>query len=106
MSKSGYRAEGGTETVAPEVAAASSSWAKAESRSGMRAIVTRRHTRLRWTPVLGVQPPIGRNCGRSMVLSQKGMAATSQVAASQAAAQILARGGSAADAAIAANAVL
>ncbi len=48
----------------------------------------------------------GRNYGRSMVITQHGIAATSQPLASQAAAQILARGGSAADAAIAANAVL
>jgi gamma-glutamyltranspeptidase/glutathione hydrolase len=48
----------------------------------------------------------GRNYGRSMVISQQGIAATSQVLASQAGAQILARGGSAVDAAIAANAVL
>ena len=49
---------------------------------------------------------IGRNYGRSMVIAQQGIAATSQVLASQAGAQILARGGSAVDAAIAANAVL
>src|SRR2546423_12004164 len=48
----------------------------------------------------------GRNYGRSMVIAQQGIAATSQTLASQAAAQILARGGSAVDAAIAANAVL
>ncbi len=48
----------------------------------------------------------GRNYGRSMVISQQGIAATSQTLASSAAAQILAKGGSAADAAIAANAVL
>jgi gamma-glutamyltranspeptidase/glutathione hydrolase len=48
----------------------------------------------------------GRNYGRSMVISQQGIVATSQVQASQAGAQILARGGSAIDAAIAANAVL
>ncbi len=48
----------------------------------------------------------GRNYGRSMVITQQGIAATSQVLASQAAAQILAKGGSAVDAAIAANAVL
>ena len=48
----------------------------------------------------------GRNYGRSMVIAQQGIAATSQALASQAAAQILARGGSAVDAAIAANAVL
>jgi gamma-glutamyltranspeptidase/glutathione hydrolase len=41
-----------------------------------------------------------------MVISQQGIAATSQALASQTAAQILARGGSAVDAAIAANAVL
>jgi gamma-glutamyltranspeptidase/glutathione hydrolase len=49
---------------------------------------------------------IGRNYGRSMVISQEGIVATSQVLASQAGAQILARGGSAVDAAIASNAVL
>ncbi len=48
----------------------------------------------------------GRNYGRSMVITQQGIAATSQALASQAAAQILAQGGSAVDAAIAANAVL
>jgi gamma-glutamyltranspeptidase/glutathione hydrolase len=48
----------------------------------------------------------GRNYGRSMVISQNGIVATSQVLASQAGAQILAKGGSAVDAAIAANAVL
>jgi len=48
----------------------------------------------------------GRNYGRSMVISRQGIAATSQVLASQAGAQILARGGSAVDAAIASNAVL
>ena len=48
----------------------------------------------------------GRDYGRSMVISQQGIVATSQVLASQAGAQILARGGSAVDAAIASNAVL
>src|SRR5216684_2985785 len=48
----------------------------------------------------------GRSYGRSMVISQNGIVATSQVAASQAGAQILACGGSAVDAAIASNAVL
>ncbi len=43
---------------------------------------------------------------RSMVISTRGIVATSQPLASQAGAQILARGGSAADAALAANAVL
>ncbi len=56
-----------------------------------------------WTAVAF---PQGRDYGRSMVISQQGIAATSQPLASQAAAQILARGGSAVDAAIAANAVL
>ena len=48
----------------------------------------------------------GRDYGRSMVISRQGIVATSQALASQAGAQILARGGSAVDAAIAANAVL
>lgn len=56
--------------------------------------------------MLGVQPPFGRNYGRSLVIAQQGIAATSHVLASQAAARILSEGGSAADAAIAANAVL
>ncbi len=51
-------------------------------------------------------PDFGRNYGRSMVISQQGIAATSHPLASSDAAQILAHGGSAADAAIAANAVL
>src|SRR5579862_8623829 len=49
---------------------------------------------------------LGRNYGRSIVISQQGIAATSQVLASQTGAQILARGGSAVDAAIASNLVL
>src|SRR4051794_11300499 len=48
----------------------------------------------------------GRSCGRSNLISQQGIVATSQVLASQTGAQILAKGGSAVDAAIAANAVL
>jgi gamma-glutamyltranspeptidase / glutathione hydrolase len=47
-----------------------------------------------------------RSYGRSVVATQYGMVATSQVSASQAGARILERGGSAIDAAIAANAVL
>lgn len=47
-----------------------------------------------------------RKQARSMVITRQGIAATSQTLASQAAAQVLARGGSAVDAAIAANAVL
>src|SRR5918911_1258011 len=47
-----------------------------------------------------------RSQARSMVISQRGIVATSQTLASQAGAQILARGGSAMDAAIAANATL
>src|SRR5579862_1022928 len=47
-----------------------------------------------------------RSYGRSVVATQYGMVATSQVSASQAGALILKRGGSAVDAAIAANAVL
>jgi len=56
--------------------------------------------------VLGVQPSFGRNYGRSMVITQQGIVATSQTLASQAGARILEQGGSAVDAAIAANAVL
>jgi len=47
-----------------------------------------------------------RSEARSMVISRYGIVATSQTLASQAGAQILARGGSAMDAAIAANAAL
>lgn len=47
-----------------------------------------------------------RSQARSMVITKLGIVAASQSLASQAGAQILARGGSAADAAIAANAVL
>jgi gamma-glutamyltranspeptidase / glutathione hydrolase len=49
---------------------------------------------------------IGRDYGRSMTITRQGIVATSQILASQAGAQMLARGGSAVDAAIAANAVL
>src|SRR5437763_16926111 len=47
-----------------------------------------------------------RSYGRSMVINDRGIVATSHTLASQAGAQVLARGGSAMDAAIAANAVL
>src|SRR5213594_2087248 len=47
-----------------------------------------------------------RSYGRSMVINDHGIVATSHVLASVAGAQILAKGGSAVDAAIAANAVL
>ncbi|HEV2176655.1 MAG TPA: gamma-glutamyltransferase [Terriglobia bacterium] len=47
-----------------------------------------------------------RSQARSMTITERGIVATSQTLASQAGAQILARGGSAVDAAIAANAVL
>ena len=55
---------------------------------------------------LGLRPALAqdRDYGRSMVITDRGIVATSQVLASQAGAQILARGGSAIDAAIAANA--
>src|ERR1700689_3262947 len=47
-----------------------------------------------------------RSQARSMIISDRGIVATSQTLASQAGAQVLARGGSAMDAAIAANAAL
>src|SRR5579859_5478250 len=47
-----------------------------------------------------------RSQARSMVITQLGIVATSQTLASQAGAQILARGGSAVDAAIAADAAM
>lgn len=50
--------------------------------------------------------PQDRSQARSMVMSERGIVATSQTLASQAGAQVLARGGSAMDAAIAANATL
>lgn len=53
-----------------------------------------------------VVSPQDRSYGRSMVITDRGIVATSHYLASQAGAQILARGGSAMDAAIAANAVL
>jgi gamma-glutamyltranspeptidase / glutathione hydrolase len=49
---------------------------------------------------------LDRSSARSMVITQQGIVAASQTLASQAGAQVLARGGSAVDAAIAANAVL
>src|SRR6266566_8903786 len=61
------------------------------------------------TPSAGAQNgpvPLDRSQARSMVLTRRGIVATSQTLASQAGAQALARGGSAVDAAIAANAVL
>jgi gamma-glutamyltranspeptidase/glutathione hydrolase len=57
---------------------------------------------------LGSHPAMAqdRDYGRSMVVTDRGIVATSQVLASQAGAHILEQGGSAIDAAIAANAVL
>jgi gamma-glutamyltranspeptidase / glutathione hydrolase len=56
--------------------------------------------------VAALLPAQGRNYGRSMVITQQGIVATSQALASETGAAILSRGGSAVDAAIAANAVL
>src|ERR1700694_2207725 len=53
-----------------------------------------------------VPMPSGRSYARYVVVSKRGIVATNQVLASQAGAEMLARGGSAVDAAIAANAVL
>src|SRR5579862_1981738 len=49
---------------------------------------------------------LDRSQARSMIVTRRGIVATSQTLASQAGAHVLARGGSAIDAAIAANAVL
>ena len=57
-------------------------------------------------PVLAPIWAQDRTQARSMVISDRGIVATSQTLASQAGAQVLARGGSAIDAAIAANAAL
>jgi len=51
-------------------------------------------------------PTQDRSYGRSVVMTERGIVATSHYVASQAGAQVLAQGGSAMDAAIAANAVL
>jgi gamma-glutamyltranspeptidase / glutathione hydrolase len=62
-----------------------------------------------WIAIFSMLPSVfgqGRNYGRSMVITKQGIAATSQTLASQAAVQMLVKGGSAVDAAIAANAVL
>src|ERR1700747_3481094 len=56
--------------------------------------------------LLGPAVAQDRDYGRSMVVTDRGIVATSHVLASQAGAQILSQGGSAMDAAIAANAVL
>lgn len=56
-----------------------------------------------WPPLCFGQD---RSTARSMVITRQGIVATSHTLASQAGAQILARGGSAVDAAIAANTVL
>ncbi|MGH9455768.1 MAG: gamma-glutamyltransferase, partial [Terriglobia bacterium] len=59
-------------------------------------------------PLLAWQVPasLDRSQARSMVITRQGIVATEQTLASQAGAAILARGGSAADAAIAANAAM
>ncbi len=58
------------------------------------------------TPLSGFAGEYGRDYGRSMVISQQGIVASSHTLASQAGAQILAQGGTSIDAAIATNAVL
>jgi gamma-glutamyltranspeptidase / glutathione hydrolase len=61
---------------------------------------------LSFASLLPAQTDPAREQSRSMVMTQYGIVATSQAVASQAGAAILARGGSAVDAAIAANAAL
>src|SRR5438270_7186301 len=64
---------------------------------------------MKWTFLLLLVPAAvsqDRSQARSMVVSDRGIVATSQTLASQAGAAVLARGGSAIDAAIAANATL
>jgi gamma-glutamyltranspeptidase/glutathione hydrolase len=56
--------------------------------------------------LLMVEAAEPRNQGRSLVISKTGIVATEQVLASQAAAQVLADGGNAVDAAVAANAMM
>lgn len=60
------------------------------------------------TPLMAQMPHslLDRTTARSMVITRRGIVASDQVLASQAAAEILARGGSATDAAIAANAAM
>src|SRR2546430_1082135 len=65
--------------------------------------------RMKWMLYLLLAPIAAtqdRSQARSMVVSDRGIVATSQTLASQAGAMVLARGGSAIDAAIAANATL
>jgi gamma-glutamyltranspeptidase/glutathione hydrolase len=57
-------------------------------------------------PLMAAQEDPAREQSRSMVMTQYGIVATSQAVASQAGAAVLAKGGSAVDAAIAANAAL
>jgi gamma-glutamyltranspeptidase/glutathione hydrolase len=69
----------------------------------------RRETLLLFILLIGMTYTAGaqdRSYGRSVVMTERGIVATSHYLASQAGAQILAQGGSAMDAAIAANAVL
>src|SRR3954451_8293382 len=64
---------------------------------------------MKWMLLLVLTPMVvaqDRSQARSMVVSDRGIVATSQTLASQAGAMVLARGGSAMDAAIAANATL
>jgi gamma-glutamyltranspeptidase / glutathione hydrolase len=69
----------------------------------------RRETLLLFILLIGMTYTAGaqdRSYGRSVVMTERGIVATSHYLASQAGAQVLAQGGSAMDAAIAANAVL
>ncbi|MCL6545532.1 MAG: gamma-glutamyltransferase [Bryobacteraceae bacterium] len=63
-------------------------------------------TGVAWQSIQSSVNSTSRTQARSMVITRQGIVATSQTLASQAGAQVLARGGTAVDAAIAANAVL
>src|SRR5580704_3249604 len=88
----------------PPAATSSIAWIPSSpANRGKRSTSSWRNTSSR---MVKDSPSMERAQARSMVITEGGVAATSQTLASQAGAQTLARGGSAVDAAIVANAVL